>query len=89
MVLLQDLLIEPLYLVVFGVNIPMSEDELFQMSNWTGMRMVRKWGGMAQSVEHIVHIDGAQAPVALVLIDQAKRDRWFESNCHHHKTLAV
>ena len=46
----------------------------------------------AQSVEHIVHIDGAQAPVALVLIDQAKRDRWFESNCHHTKiriTLAV
>ena len=27
-VLLQDLLIEPLYLVVFGVNIPMSEDDL-------------------------------------------------------------
>ena len=28
------------------------------MSNWTGMRTVRKRGGMAQSVEHIVHIDG-------------------------------
>ena len=31
----------------------MSEDELFQVSNWTGMRTVRKWGGMAQSVEHL------------------------------------
>ena len=28
------------------------------MSNWTGMRTVHKRGGMAQSVEHIVHIDG-------------------------------
>jgi len=31
---------------------------------------------------------GAQAPVALALIDQAKRDRWFESNCHHRKSLS-
>ena len=37
---------------------PHSEDELFQMSNWTGRPKVRKHGGMAQSVEHIVHIDG-------------------------------
>ena len=32
---------------------------------------------------------GAQAPVALALIDQAKRDRWFESNCHHHSEALV
>jgi len=30
---------------------PHSEDELFQMSNWTGRPKVRKHGGMAQSVE--------------------------------------
>ena len=30
------------------------------MSNWTGMRTVHKRGGMAQSVEHIVHIDGGK-----------------------------
>ncbi len=35
------------------------------------------------SLEHFVHIDGAQAPVALALIDQAKRDHWFESNTDH------
>ena len=29
---------------------PHSEDELFQMSNWTGRPKVRKHGGMAQSV---------------------------------------
>ena len=34
------------------------QDELFQMSNWTGRPKVRRRGGMAQSVEHIVHIDG-------------------------------
>ena len=28
----------------------MSEDELFQMSNWTGRPKVRRRGGMAQSV---------------------------------------
>ena len=28
------------------------QDELFQMSNWTGRPKVRKHGGMAQSVEH-------------------------------------
>ena len=39
-----------LYLVV--ANIPHRQDELFQMSNWTGMRTVHKRGGMAQSVEH-------------------------------------
>ena len=44
--------------MVFAANILHSEDELFQMSNWTGMRTVHKRGGMAQSVEHIVHIDG-------------------------------
>ena len=31
--------------------LPHGEDELFQMSNWTGMRTVHKRGGMAQSVE--------------------------------------
>ena len=31
---------------------PHSEDELFQMSNWTGRPKVRKHGGMAQSVGH-------------------------------------
>ena len=36
------------------------QDELLQMSNWTGMRTVQKRGGMAQSVEHIVHIDGGE-----------------------------
>ena len=50
-----------LYLVVFDVNIPYRQDELFQMSNWTGMRTVHKHGGMAQSVEHIVHIMGRGA----------------------------
>ena len=39
-----------LYLVVFGGNIPYSQDELFQMSNWTGRPKVRNCGGMAQSV---------------------------------------
>ena len=38
--------------------LPPAQDELFQMSNWTGRPKVRKHGGMAQSVEHIVHIDG-------------------------------
>ena len=32
---------------------PHSEDELFQMSNWTGRPKVRKHGGMAQSVGHL------------------------------------
>ncbi len=35
-----------LYLVVFAVIILYSEDELFQMSNWTGRPKVRKHGGM-------------------------------------------
>ncbi len=39
--------------------------------------------------EHIVHIDGAQAPVALALIDQAKRDHRFESCCDHHLEALV
>ena len=38
--------------------LPHRQDELFQMSNWTGRPKVRRRGGMAQSVEHIVHIMG-------------------------------
>ena len=50
------------------------QDKLFQMSNWTGMRTVRRHGGMAQSVEHIVHImgRGAEAPPGA---DEARRKR--------------
>ena len=34
-------------------------DELFKMLNWIGRRTVHGRGGMAQLVEHIVYIDGA------------------------------
>ena len=78
------------------------------MSNWTGMRTVHKRGGMAQSVEHIVHIDEGKPPttagggnlvggflmrnkrsarLAVASIEHA--DRWFESNCHHHKPCRI
>ena len=48
---------------------------------WLEHQTVR-WHGSVGRAHRSHH--GAQAPVALALIDQAKRDRWFESNCHHH-----
>ena len=46
-----------------------------------------RWHGSVGRAHRSHH--GAQAPVALALIDQAKRDRWFESNCHHHLEALV
>ena len=60
---------------------PHSEDELFQMSNWTGRPKVRKHGGMAQSVEHIVHIDGVtgSSPVATTNPRKSLRNQGLSS----------
>ena len=72
---------------------PHSEDELFQMSNWTGRPKVRKHGGMAQSVGRLKQfIQLGFSPQARKTrwhgsVGRAHRShrwgRWFESNCHH------
>ena len=56
--LLHTLLTDPRLLfpcVLFLSEVPhhilIGEDELFQMSNWTDMRTVRRYGNMVQSVE--------------------------------------
>lgn len=66
---------------------PHSEDELFQMSNWTGRPKVRRRGGMAQSVGRLKQV------IQLGNSSQARKIRWHGSvgsaNCAKSQTIHV